>query len=402
MTSAVVAFSLFASVTAHMKLENPVPYSSDSLNNSPLDRSGSDYPCKMRSGGYEITKMNNWKAGEKQTISFIGSAVHGGGSCQFALTTDMEPSPQSQFKVIHSVIGGCPSNVTGNLPENSAGHGAATFDIELPKDIPNGQYSFAWTWFNKVGNREMYMNCAPLTVTGGGKDKSVLAKLPDLFVANIPETSCATVENFDFAFPEPGNAVETIAGAAVGNKLNGAGCAQMTKMGAGAGNIGSPAAPTDGPVDAPSSTQAPKVTAAPSAYPSGSPPGVFVPGVSSGSDQVQTSFTTLIATKTAEQPDPTSEPKQPKQPDSSSLVSPPQGTGTAPPPATGSGVPCKDDGAVVCISATQFGLCNWGSAVPQDLPAGMVCQDGAIVGAAAKRHRRAHAGRTRLHGGGSS
>lgn len=51
------------------------------------------------------------------------------------------------FGVIHSVIGGCPL--------------AFDYTFTVPAGVPAGKnVLLGWTWFNKVGNREMYMNCA--------------------------------------------------------------------------------------------------------------------------------------------------------------------------------------------------------------------------------------------------
>ena len=67
--------------------------------------------------------------------SLSGSATHGGGSCQFSLSYD----GGSTWAVIHSIIGGCPLN--------------SAYTFSVPNNIPSGNALFAWTWFNKVGNR---------------------------------------------------------------------------------------------------------------------------------------------------------------------------------------------------------------------------------------------------------
>jgi len=230
-----------------MRLEYPVPFDKDTITSSPLTLG--EFPCKQRPGAYGITQMNHWNAGETKTISFRGSAVHGGGSCQFSLTTDPKPSLSSQWKVIQSVIGGCPANVTGNIePEDPDGHRAGKFPVQMPKDIPAGTYTFAWTWLNKVGNREFYMNCAPVQVgsgTGGaysGSASDALSKLPNMFVANLG-TSCNTKEGQDFDYPDPGANVVRAQNAAPGRSLDGTGCATVTAMGAGKGQMGSPTNP---------------------------------------------------------------------------------------------------------------------------------------------------------------
>jgi hypothetical protein len=222
---------------AHMVLHNPVPYGNATLNNSPLDDSGLDFPCKQREGVYYVTRMNDWKVGEKQTIQLAGSAVHGGGSCQFSVTTDTHPTKASQWKVIHSIVGGCPATAEGNLRD---GEHAGSFELVLPMGMPNGRYTLAWTWFNRRGPREMYMNCAPVLVSGGTDDISFFEKLPDMFVANLPRSSCATVEDIDFSFPQPGESVHSGGQVEVATTLVGKACQSMTRLGAGAGTMRAP------------------------------------------------------------------------------------------------------------------------------------------------------------------
>ncbi|KAK2882503.1 hypothetical protein FQN49_000269, partial [Arthroderma sp. PD_2] len=163
---------------AHMVMESPIPFNPENLDNGPLLRSGADYPCKFNptkdTGGSYLpgkfdSSKNKFAIGEKIPLTFKGSAVHGGGSCQVSLTTDKIPTKNSEFKVIHSILGGCPANVDGNLPEDPNGHGASKFEFQIPSHIAPGEYTLAWTWFNRIGNREMYMNCAPVEVTGGSK-----------------------------------------------------------------------------------------------------------------------------------------------------------------------------------------------------------------------------------------
>lgn len=146
---------LVGSVNAHMVIRSPVPYGAGSLNNSPLEPDGSDFPCKQRSGVYDITKMNNMEVGVPQELAFTGGASHGGGSCQVSVTMDKEPTKDSDWRVIHSIIGGCPTNDTGNISGDPTYEGAATFEFSIPKGMPNGQYTLAWTWFNKVRSQSV-------------------------------------------------------------------------------------------------------------------------------------------------------------------------------------------------------------------------------------------------------
>jgi hypothetical protein len=365
-TWAAAALAFFSTVNAHMIMKSPVPYGKDTLNSSPLDDNGDDFPCKQRTGVYDITQMNNIPVDVPQELTFTGSAVHGGGSCQVSVTLDQKPTKNSQWKVIHSIIGGCPSNVTGNLVANADGDGAAVFQFTMPKGMPNGQYTLGWTWFNKVGNREMYMNCAPITVTGGGNDNSVMEKLPDMFVANIPFETCNIPENFNYQFPNPGDSVETREAADIGTSLSG-NCASMTKMGAGAGTLGSAGGAVATGGVASSAANAPAATSAVSTpVATSNPGGVFAPGASSAA-AAPTSFTTLVTNTAA----------APAAP--SSVAAPIGGTGVGTAPAASSTcVPCSNNGAVVCIGTTQFGICDYGCAMPQDLAAGTTCSNGTI------------------------
>lgn len=202
--------AMVAGITnAHIIMESPVPYGHPDSN--PLLADGSDYPCKQGPDVYKVVKQNVMPIGQPQTLSFIGQATHGGGSCQISITTDKQPTKNSVWKVIHSIEGGCPSKAPGNLGGDPMGHGTDKFQFSIPQQVPTGDYTLAWTWFNKIGNREMYMNCAPITVTGGGSSShkrglnhhrhgaskrqhevsmieerdNALSSLPNMFVANI-------------------------------------------------------------------------------------------------------------------------------------------------------------------------------------------------------------------------
>ena len=214
------AVAFFTSANAHMILLTPPPYGSP--NSSPLDASGSDFPCKGAtsiSGG----TVTNMAIGSQQQLSFKGSAVHGGGSCQVSLTKDQPATKNSKWMVIHSIVGGCPAKAAGNLPENPNGNGADKFSYTIPQGVDPGKYTLAWTWFNRIGNREMYMNCAAIQVTGGSKKRDMslnetyaipelseraTPNFPAMFVANVPTTDCKTTDSMDLQFPSPGSSVE--------------------------------------------------------------------------------------------------------------------------------------------------------------------------------------------------
>jgi len=102
------------------------------------------------------------------------------------------------FKVIKSIEGGC---------VNPSQDGPQGFDFTVPKDAKNGNAIFAWSWFNHTGNREMYMNCAAVTITNGAD--STLTDHPDLFKAHIGN-QCQINEGDDVQFPNPGNDLQVI------------------------------------------------------------------------------------------------------------------------------------------------------------------------------------------------
>lgn len=327
-------------------MQKPVPYGVDTLNNSPL---GADYPCKQRTGTYEISEMNDIVAGTDQALTFSGTAVHGGGSCQISISKDKEPTAQSQFKVIHSIIGGCPG-VDG---------GPSEFTFQVPKEFPNGEYALAWTWFNKIGNREMYMNCAPITVTGGSDDDSFFDSLPDMFVANIPDSECTTPEGKDIVFPQGGDSVETAPDATLETSLPPA---------CGAAAAAAPEQDDESGEGAQSSASQPVATSQPSTPEVSDVP---VPTTFSTSELAATSSQATFSTVTFNQPRFANS----TVPGSSQTSSAAAANPTAPSGSSG----CGGEGIIVCNGSEQFGICNQGSVVWQAVAPGTSCQGGAIV-----------------------
>ncbi|KKA29671.1 hypothetical protein TD95_001367 [Thielaviopsis punctulata] len=193
---------------AHMEMKSPPPFRSKFNSNSgndidynminPLSPDGSNFPCK----GYESllstpegAAVRTWGAGTTQTVTLSGGAIHGGGSCQFSLSYDKGAT----WRVIHSIIGNCPSAT-----------GESNYPVPIPADMPSSQeVLFAWTWYNKIGNREVYGNCAHVVIQGNtdmNAASSALAALPDIFRANMGN-GCKVDEGVDVAFPNPGSSV---------------------------------------------------------------------------------------------------------------------------------------------------------------------------------------------------
>ncbi len=201
---------------AHMQLTYPPPLKSkfnphtspaniDYSLTSPLKGDGSDFPCKgslallSSSSSADGASVATWSGGNTYNFTVSGGAPHGGGSCQAALSVDGGKT----FRVVHSYEGACP----GDGPESS-------FAFVVPADVPGAKGAvFAWTWFNRLGNREMYMNCAVVDLVGGGggRAKVAFAQRPALFVANVGN-GCRTVDSADVKFPNPGPDVDAKGG----------------------------------------------------------------------------------------------------------------------------------------------------------------------------------------------
>ncbi len=222
-TAATLAFASLGST--HLIMKTPVPYGVDSLNNSPLNdakpgSSGSDYPCKQRAGVYDITKMNHIPVDTPTEMSFEGSASHGGGTCQIAITKDKEPTANSTFKIIQVFEGGCPIA--------SESGGTHPFSFSIPKDFPNGVMTLTWLWYNRIGNREAYQNCAPITVTGGSDSDDYFNSLPNMYLINLPTEECeSTYQSMSNAvtIPNPGQFIMKETAGQDMHAATGSGCA---------------------------------------------------------------------------------------------------------------------------------------------------------------------------------
>jgi hypothetical protein len=374
-TTLLAAMLAMAPLTAHahMTMSNPSPWGSP--NNSPLIADGSDFPCK--SVPYTANKANAWPVGSTQQLTLGGTAVHGGGSCQISVSTDKAPTKASKWKVIYSIEGGCPPPPPegGNYPEQSNA-GIPPFNFTIPSELPNGDLAMAWTWFNKVGNREMYMNCAPVTITGGASDTSSFNALPDMAVANIAsQGTCQTAETFDYTFENPGK-----------YKIqNGKGPFKPLCGGLPGGAGGAPAAPQQ-PANPGVPSQAPANPSAPphvSSAPNSSPPAVSAPAGGALTSTLRTVVTvTAPLGSTPTMPKDPVSPSSPAPAASSQASVAPSQAPAAPAPAPGGSI-CSPDGSVVCSGdGTQFALCNFGKAVFQPVAKGTTCQGGKI----AKRH----------------
>ncbi|KAK0619655.1 hypothetical protein B0T14DRAFT_405896, partial [Immersiella caudata] len=192
--------TLLSCASAHMYLADPPALRSkdnkyttdpDYSITTPIGSLGK-WPCKGYQnllGTPQGIPVRSWSAGETYSFTLGGSAIHGGGSCQASISTDGGNS----FKVVRSYIGNCPSG-TG-----------ASYQFKLPSDTPSSDNAlFAWTWYNAVGNREAYADCAVVCIKGGSGSKSIpFSSRPAPLAANLGN-GCKTLEGKSVIFPNPG------------------------------------------------------------------------------------------------------------------------------------------------------------------------------------------------------
>ncbi|KAL7276819.1 hypothetical protein RUND412_000160 [Rhizina undulata] len=166
----------------------------------PLQADGSNFPCQ---GVAPEGSVANYEPGGTQTLQLQGSAVHSGGSGQMSITYDGTPSSSTKFRVMTSWEGGHPMRVDGNLTPD-ASHMLDPIQFKVPAGLPAGKAIVAWTWFNKSGNREMYMKCATVTIGGSETSKAAFEALPEMFRANSGN-GCTVPEGVDaIKFKNPG------------------------------------------------------------------------------------------------------------------------------------------------------------------------------------------------------
>lgn len=165
LTALLTAAGLFCSsiVQAHMELSNPYPIDSplnpatpenlkDYSYTSPLNPDGSNYPCKGYHTQTPILYTASYTAGQSSSISISGSASHGGGSCQISLSYDNGAT----FKVIKSMMGGCPLQ--------------STYGFTVPSFAPAGNALLA------VGTFHSFSSSITDKISGPGSIRSEIEK----------------------------------------------------------------------------------------------------------------------------------------------------------------------------------------------------------------------------------
>lgn len=366
-TLAICAF-LASTVSAHMQMSNPYPIRSplnpdgdeskkDYSYTNPLSTSGSDYPCK----GYaddDFKSVATYSAGGEYSMSLSGSATHGGGSCQLSLSYDTGKT----FTVIKSIEGGCP--LTSN------------YTFTVPSDAPSGDALFAWTWFNKIGNREMYMNCAQVTIDGGSSKRSHARDMkvaradsfstrPPIFIANVDGPGgCTTTASEEVNFPEPGPDVE---GSVDGTGYTCTGTADFL------GSDGSSSSSSSSSSSGSSSGSSSSAHASSSSKSSASSAAAKPATRTSTSATHSTSFT---PSKPSSSSSKTSSAARSVSPTSTAKI---HGTGIT--EGTQAGQACANDGAILCgAEGNTWSMCSQGRVTHMgNVASGTVCENGAIT-----------------------
>ncbi|KAJ1732970.1 hypothetical protein LPJ72_003114 [Coemansia sp. Benny D160-2] len=134
------------------------------------------------------TPAATWKAGETVTVKFNpNAAIHSGGNMEFSISYDGGKTFAVVYQVLrYAFLNSKPAGLT-NTAE------VLEYSFKLPEDLPNSDSAvFAWTWVNASGNREFYMNCADVKITGSSSS-SYTAK--EVTIANYP--GYPTIPEFD-------------------------------------------------------------------------------------------------------------------------------------------------------------------------------------------------------------
>jgi len=122
------------------------------------------FPCKGHAKG---PVQASYAAGVEIKINITGIAIHDGGHCQFGLTYN-----DKDIVVLKDVFTRCLLD-------------GLNFSVKLPNTAPpSSNATLVWGWINALGNREWYMNCVDIEITGGDTNGKVTG--PEMLIANLP------------------------------------------------------------------------------------------------------------------------------------------------------------------------------------------------------------------------
>lgn len=162
-------------------MADPISCGVFSLNNRPLSTNNLELSCKQGPVFYDLVMFNVCAARDTQLLSSNGTSIWGDESCQISIITDVYPKTDYVCEIMRSIEERCPAQRNKDLMGDNA-EAVVLYESEfaiLPGLAP-GDYTLAWTWFNKVEHQRVYMDCAPLRITG----EDFFTILPHLSFAN--------------------------------------------------------------------------------------------------------------------------------------------------------------------------------------------------------------------------
>lgn len=365
LTTVAAVAALLSSASAHLTMADPPQWQLPDPANAqaPLAADGSDFPCQ--NGIPDSDAKRTYQPGSSALLQLQGSAVHGGGSGQMLITYDFPPTKDSDWYVMTSWEGDHPVKADGNLTPDPTNM-LPPLHFTVPKTLKSGKAVMAWSWFNRVGNREHYMKCATVQIGGSVSDSSGYESLPTLMRAN-DGSGCEVPENIDaIAFKNPGPEVIKAPGytqtpIACDDSKPGSGGSSPDKSG-----------------------PSPSVTPSPSVSPS---PSMVSPSPSSGPSLPLSN--PYRNKKPAPKPTTSSPGGGPPSP----IVSTPPNSST---PASTSGA-CTE-GEITCPSPSTWAQCASGSVVQMGpVPAGYQCKNGVLAASYRRRSVRFSSEHMRRH-----
>ncbi|TPX38152.1 hypothetical protein SmJEL517_g00269 [Synchytrium microbalum] len=259
---------------------------------SPLDSTGTRiYPCQGKAQGPPVATLI---PGSYVSVEIAGGARHNGGHCQWSISYD----GGANFVVLDTIIRDCLS------PASSSN--TYDYQVPLPADLPGSPNAiFAWSWINSIGNREYYMNCADVAISGSSTGSLTG---PRLFVANLPGTP--TVPEFPTA--DSNDSSQYFASRDIIRVSPATPGAQVITSGGSGSNTVQSAGPVSAPAQSagPVSSQASPVVAVASPQASAAPvaqqsPDVTQPQASAGAGTPVASAVTPVASAVVSAPSPT-------------------------------------------------------------------------------------------------
>ena len=133
--------------------------------NSPLNVNPDyfTFPCK----GFPVGPPTSTFYNNQISVTLEGTAIHGGGHCQFGVSYDNQ-----NFVVLKTVMYTCFLDTL-------------TYRFELPSTAPDGNMILFWTWINRIGNREYYMECADIQVKSNNNTTGSISG-KELLIVNLP------------------------------------------------------------------------------------------------------------------------------------------------------------------------------------------------------------------------